>query len=130
MDNAERLCDAVCILARGEKVVDGAVSAVKAAHGTRGQHVAVGFDRERMNGAGPRAEAVLADRTLVRRVDDQNRHLEVELVPGADPQVLLRRLVEAGAPIYKFQLVQPSLHEIFLQRVGASGVEAGMSGHG
>jgi len=26
--------------------------------------------------------------------------------------------------------VQPSLHEIFLQRVGARGVETGMSGHG
>src|SRR5678810_1427914 len=36
MDNAERLCDSVCIIARGEKVLDGAVSAVKSAHG--GKH--------------------------------------------------------------------------------------------
>jgi hypothetical protein len=26
--------------------------------------------------------------------------------------------------------VQPSLHQIFLDKVGAKGVEAGMSGHG
>jgi ABC-2 type transport system ATP-binding protein len=26
--------------------------------------------------------------------------------------------------------VQPSLHQIFLEKVGATGVEAGMSGHG
>jgi hypothetical protein len=26
--------------------------------------------------------------------------------------------------------VQPSLHQIFLQKVGATGVEEGMSGHG
>ena len=26
--------------------------------------------------------------------------------------------------------VQPSLHQIFLQRVGATGVEEGMTGHG
>ena len=33
MDNAERLCDSVCIIARGEKVLDGAVAEVKAAPG-------------------------------------------------------------------------------------------------
>src|SRR5207248_5128587 len=35
MDNAERLCDSVCIIARGEKVLDGEVAQVKAEHGTR-----------------------------------------------------------------------------------------------
>src|SRR5574338_812157 len=40
MDNAERLCDSVCIIAHGEKVLDGAVSAVKSAHGKR--HIALG----------------------------------------------------------------------------------------
>src|SRR3954465_9465292 len=42
MDNAERLCDAVCIIARGDKVLDGAVAAVKAAHGSRVIALAVG----------------------------------------------------------------------------------------
>src|SRR5437763_4896125 len=35
MDNAERMCDSVCIIARGEKVLDGTVSGVKEEHGTR-----------------------------------------------------------------------------------------------
>src|SRR5215212_8095468 len=42
MDNAERLCDAVCIIARGEKVLDGGVADVKTAHG--GRHVALALD--------------------------------------------------------------------------------------
>src|SRR5215213_6232851 len=53
MDNAERLCDSVCIIARGEKVLDGAVSAVKAAHG--GRNIALGLgggNGERANGVG------------------------------------------------------------------------------
>jgi ABC-2 type transport system ATP-binding protein len=29
MDNAERLCDSVCIIAHGDKVLDGAVADVK-----------------------------------------------------------------------------------------------------
>src|SRR6185295_8989307 len=44
MDNAERLCDSVCIIARGEKVLDGTVSAVKAAHG--GTHIALALNGE------------------------------------------------------------------------------------
>jgi ABC-2 type transport system ATP-binding protein len=131
MDNAERLCDAVCIIARGEKVLDGGVAEVKAAHG--GRQVALALAGG--NDAGSEAMrdgvgAVLADRTLVSRVDDHNRYLDLELAPQADPQQLLARLVAAGAPISRFELVQPSLHQIFLERVGATGIEAGMTGHG
>jgi ABC-2 type transport system ATP-binding protein len=123
MDNAERLCDAVCIIARGEKVLDGSVADVKAAHG--GRTIALGIDGDRALVA-----PVLADRALVARADDQNRYLEVELAGGADPQELLRRVVATGARVQRFELVQPSLHQIFLQTVGAEGVEAGMTGHG
>ena len=127
MDNAERLCDAVCIIARGEKVLDGEVAAVRAAHG--GRNVALGLDggaEVRGDGVG----AILGDRSLVQRADDHNRYLDLELAPGANPQQLLRRLVDAGATITRFELVQPSLHQIFLEKVGAAGVEEGMSGHG
>ena len=124
MDNAERLCDSVCIIARGEKVLDGTVAAVKAENA--GRTVALAID----GGASTAVMAVLADRTLVERVDDNNRYFEVELMAGADPQVLLRRVIDAGARISRFERVQPSLYQIFLQRVGATGVEEGMSGHG
>ena len=123
MDNAERLCDSVCIIAHGDKVLDGSVSGVKAEHG--GKHIALSLDGS-LNGV----SSILADHSLVKRVDDSNRFFEVELAPGADPQVLLRRLVEAGASVQRFELVQPSLHQIFLQTVGATGIEAGMTGHG
>ena len=128
MDNAERMCDAVCIIAGGVKVLDGAVGEVKEAHRGAG-HVALAFGAGG-NGAGSRVAAVFADRALVSRVDDQNRYFEVELAPGASPQELLRRVVESGAAVTRFELVQPSLHQIFLERVGATGVEAGMGGHG
>jgi ABC-type uncharacterized transport system ATPase subunit len=81
MDNAERLCDAVCIIARGEVVLDGPLGEVKANHG--GRHVALSL--ESANGG---VSAILADRRLVRHVDDSNRYLEVELADGADPQEL------------------------------------------
>jgi ABC-2 type transport system ATP-binding protein len=100
------------------------VAEVKAAHG--GRVVALAVD----GGGRSLISHVLADRTLVSRVDDQNRFYEINLAPGADPQLLLRRVVETGAPISRFELVQPSLHQIFLEKVGATGVEEGMQGHG
>ncbi len=124
MDNAEKMCDSVCIISRGEKVLDGTVAGVKAQSGP--QNIALSLAGGAQNGVGD----VLRDKQLVAKVDDNNNYYELELAPNADSQVLLRRLIEAGARINRFELVQPSLHQIFLQRVGATGVEAGMSGHG
>jgi ABC-2 type transport system ATP-binding protein len=115
METAERMCDAVCIIARGEKVLDGPVAQVKAEHGTRSVALVL------QDGAGRTGtERVLQDRTLVSRVDDLNRAFEIELAAGASPQQLLRRLVDSGAAVERFELVHPSLHQIFLQRVGAA----------
>jgi ABC-2 type transport system ATP-binding protein len=121
MDSAERLCDAVCIIARGEKVLDGPIEEVRTEHGAT--HVALSLGGNSDNGVG----AVLEDPRLVARLDDSNRFFEIELASGADPQLLLRRLLEAGASIQRFELVRPSLHQIFLQKVGAQGIEAGMT---
>ncbi len=124
MDNAEKLCDSVCIIANGQKVLDGAVSDVKAAHA--GRTVVVSFD----GAPNVAVDGVLRDRTLISHMDDQNRFLELELAEGATSGALLQRLVGAGASLQRFERVQPSLHRIFLEQVGATGVEAGMSGHG
>ena len=135
MDNAERLCDSVCIIARGEKVLDGTVTGVKEQHGQR--NIALALDGDGMTGIA----SILRDSSLVKRADDSNRFFEIELAPGADPQVLLRRIVESGAAVQRFEMIQPSLLEIFLKKVGTSvrepgaeawsgGVEEGMTGHG
>jgi ABC-2 type transport system ATP-binding protein len=100
------------------------VSEVKAAAGDRVVALSTGGNSRATLGP------VLADRSLVRRADDQNRFYEIELAPGADAQRLLHRVIETGAPVQRFELVQPSLHQIFLERVGATGIEEGMSGNG
>ena len=124
MDSAERICDSVCIIARGEKVLDGTMTAVKAENA--GRTIALALE----GGTSDAVSAVLRDRALVERVDENNRIFEIEMASGADPQILLHRVIAAGARVQRFERVQPSLHQIFLQRVGATGVEEGMSGHG
>ena len=133
MDNAERLCDSVCIIANGDKVLDGSITDVKEEHGQR--NIALALEGDGMQGVA----SILRDHTLVKRADDSNRFFEIEMAPGADPQELLRRIVESGASVQRFEMIQPSLHQIFLQKVGAAarapgagagGVEPGMTGHG
>ncbi|MHB1297057.1 MAG: ABC transporter ATP-binding protein [Gemmatimonadaceae bacterium] len=124
MDSAERLCDSVCIIARGEKVLDGVLADVRAENAGRTIALALEGDVD-----GP-VTTILRDRALVARMDENNRFYEIELAATGDSQVLLRRLIEAGASVRRFERVQPSLHQIFLQRVGATGVEEGMTGHG
>ncbi len=124
MDNAERMCDSVCIIAGGVKVLDGSVSDVRAAAGRR--NIALTLGEAAQNGVGD----VLRDPALVAKMETNNRFVDLELAPNADAQSLLHRLIAAGASIERFELVQPSLHQIFLQRVGATGIEKGMSGNG
>jgi ABC-2 type transport system ATP-binding protein len=124
MDNAERLCDSVCIIARGRKGLDGGVAEVRRAH--RGRMIALALEGDDASRIAP----VIGDRALVRRVDDHNRYYELELADGAEAQEVLRRVVATGAAVQRFELVLPSLHQIFLERVGARGVEEGVTGHG
>ena len=113
MDNAEKLCDSVCIIAKGSKVLDGPVNDVRKAHAGRTIALALA------NGTSDAVTAILADRALVDSVNREQRTLEIELAATARAQHLLEQLVGAGAEITRFEIVQPSLHKIFLQRVGA-----------
>ncbi|MEO8031953.1 MAG: ATP-binding cassette domain-containing protein [Gemmatimonadota bacterium] len=112
MEQAEKMCDRVAIIARGEKVLDGLLSEIKASSGKR--NVALAFHRDAAN-----AHPVLADRKLVVRVDDYGASAEAELAPGAASDDLLRALVASGAGISRFEVVEPSLQSIFIARVGA-----------
>jgi ABC-2 type transport system ATP-binding protein len=66
------------------------------------------------------AERVLSDPALVAGVKQLSDETEVLLADGADAQELLRRLVAAGAQVTKFELIEPSLNDIFIEKVSAN----------
>ncbi len=125
MDNAERMCDAVAIIARGEVVADGGMQALKSEFGGPGR-VSIVFGGDGRD----RAQSILADPSLVGRLDDNGQQVEIDLAPNATSQRLLAALVASEVEIVKFDRSEASLHRIFLERVGATGVEDGVSGHG
>ena len=54
----------------------------------------------------------------LERADRVHDGWEVELRPGADARELVAAANQLDVPLSRFEHVQPSLHEIFVQRVG------------
>jgi ABC-2 type transport system ATP-binding protein len=106
MEIAEQMCDDICMLNKSRKVLDGTLREVKAAFGR---------DIVALRVAG--GAEVLQDEQLVRGMQESPDEIKVQLQSGADSQVLLRRLIESGARVTKFELVEPTLKDIFISKV-------------
>jgi len=106
MEIAEKLCDDVCMINRSRKVLDGKLREIRRSFSRNA--VALQFQG---------GDGVLNDPALVANIRQHGDDTEVLLVPGASPQDLLRRLLESGATVTRFELVEPSLHDIFIEKV-------------
>jgi ABC-2 type transport system ATP-binding protein len=106
MEVAEKLCDDICLLNRSRKVFEGSLRDIKSSFGRNS--VAV-----RCEGG----DGVLDDQTLVSKVVRHADEAQALLAEGADAQVLLKRLIDSGAVIGKFEMVEPSLNDIFITKV-------------
>ena len=106
MEVAEKICDDICLLNRSQKVLDGSLREIKSSFGRNAVAVrATGGD------------GVLDDPTLVSKVVHHSDEAQALLAPGADAQVLLKQLINSGATIEKFEMVEPSLNDIFITKV-------------
>jgi ABC-2 type transport system ATP-binding protein len=108
MEQAEKLCDHVCIIARGRLVLAGVLADIKRAAANDGRVALV------LAGG----DAVLADTALVAKRETSDDVVEVTLAEGVAADQLLSALVGAGAKLRRFEVVTPSLHDIFVSRVG------------
>jgi len=106
MEIAEKLCDDVCMINRAHKVLDGRLREIRRSFSRNA--VALQFEG---------GDHLLNDPELVANIRQNGDDFEVLLVPGANPQTLLKRMVEAGVLVTKFELVEPSLHDIFIEKV-------------
>jgi ABC-2 type transport system ATP-binding protein len=111
MDTVEKLCDRVALINRGEKVLDGRVSEVKARHGTN--TLVLAFDGD---------GSFLASLPGVASVSDFGQYVEIHMADGADPQALLSEAA-SRLRIRRFEIVEPSLHDIFVETVTDDGKE-------
>jgi ABC-2 type transport system ATP-binding protein len=106
METAERLCSDILLINKSRKVISGTLREVKESYGKN-------LIALRCVGG----EKVLADKNLVAKISEHADEMELQLAENADAQILLKSLVEAGAVITKFERIEPSLNDIFIERI-------------
>jgi ABC-2 type transport system ATP-binding protein len=115
MHQAERLCERVCLISSSKKVLDADLKELKIAE--RKGVVAVEFEGTDTWIRGPEVD----------RIEEVDGSLHLFLRDGADHQPILARAVQSDARILRFDVVEPTLHEIFVRHAGADAVgDAGL----
>jgi ABC-2 type transport system ATP-binding protein len=105
MDQVEKLCDSICLINNGEAVLAGNLREIKSRY--ERNHVIVEFE----------GSSAFLNSEEVAESKNYSGHAEIKLKPHGDAQKLLHEAA-AAATIYRFELVEPSLEEIFIETVG------------
>ena len=106
MDQVEKLCSSICLINRGEAVLQGTLKEIKGRYGR--SNVQIEYEG---------ADDFLHQNGLIQSFNNYGNYVEVRLSPGADSQKLLQ-MVAAKSRVNKFELVEPSLEDIFIDVVG------------
>jgi ABC-2 type transport system ATP-binding protein len=105
MEQVEKLCDAICLVDQGRAVLEGTMRAVKSRYARNRVVVEYAGDA-----------SFLTDPSITELRESAGR-AEFKLRDGGDGQALLHAAAR-HAQIFKFELVEPSLEEIFIRTVG------------
>ncbi len=106
MDQVEKLCDSICLINKGTAVLQGDLKSIKAGYGKSNVQIEYEGNGDFLN-----------KNPLVSACNNYGNYAEVKLAPGADAQHLLRELAERTR-VNRFELMEPSLEEIFINTVG------------
>jgi ABC-2 type transport system ATP-binding protein len=107
MDQVEKLCDSICLINKGQAVLAGRVREIKSRY--ERNHVIVEFE----------GSDQFLNSPEIAEAQNFSGHAEIKLKPHGDAQKLLRE-ASANAKVYRFEMVEPSLEEIFIETVGGS----------
>lgn len=105
MEQVEQMCDEICLIDRSTKVLGGNLREIKRSFGRN--TVLLDFE-------GP--DSFLAT-DLVKQVNRYPTYSELLLRNGSDAQEILKGALDSGAKINRFELVEPSLNDIFIEQV-------------
>jgi len=106
MEQVEMMCDAICLVNHGRSVLAGDLRAIKKSYGK---------NTLRMEYSGD--DHFLERPELVEKVNHFGAVVEAKLRPGADPQEILKTAVASGVRLTRFELVEPPLNDIFIEKV-------------
>lgn len=118
MDQAERLCDSITLISRGQTVLAGSMREIKQGYPRNRVHIAFegSSSSSFLHHSSVESFENYADHTAIKL-----RDVTGTLSPDAQP--LLAAAVASGARISRFEIVEPTLEEIFIEKVGHTGLE-------
>src|SRR6202167_2605260 len=104
MEQVEKMCDSICLINHGQNVLDGDLRSIKRSYGKNTAHIEfTGSD-------------ACLNHPSIAAINRFGSGVEAKLKPGADPQELLRAAVQSGVEISRFELLEPSLNDIFIEK--------------
>ncbi|MBZ8172396.1 ABC transporter ATP-binding protein [Staphylococcus cohnii] len=106
MEHVEELCDDVCILNKGELVVSGPIDEVKANHGNKSVIIETNH-----------AMSEIDDITGVIQVERNKREIRALIEDEVIAEEIYNIVVQYGF-VKRFQVIEPTLNEIFIDKVG------------
>jgi len=109
MEQVEELCQSIAILDRGRLVVGGTVRDVRRSTGRQVVRLAVEGD-----GGTPWLDGIAGLR-VTRHGEDYS---EADVAAGFDPAVVLQAALSRGCKVRHFEVADPSLEQIFIEKVG------------
>jgi len=121
MEMVEELCESVALIDRGKVVVAGPIREVKRSTGRRVVRLAVDGDEAGRPGDGALDWLTeLSGVTVVRPGQD---FVELDVAASVDPESILRQALARGQKVIQFQIAEPSIEQIFIERVGKKPTE-------
>ena len=110
MEMVEELCEAVVLIDRGRLVVGGPIRDVKRASGKRVVRLGIEGETE--------PPAWLTEIPGVSVIRPGQDYLELDVSREIDPQDILTAALSRGARVTQFLIAEPSIEQIFIERVG------------
>jgi len=113
MQQAEQMCDDICLINKGEIILEGSVREIKSGYGR--DTIIMEFDGD---------DSFMSDLTGLRILNKTNNRIEFRFNPEEHTTRSILEIVMMKCNLYKFELKEPSLHEIFIDVVSKQGAKA------
>jgi len=111
MDQVEKLCNRICLINKGRKILEGGLADIKMKMSKN--VVSIRFSGDR---------GLLENQPDVEKIVDFGNDLSITLRDGADPNGILRHALDNGR-VERFEIGEMSLHDIFIAKVKEKGGE-------
>ena len=106
MDQVEKLCDEIAIIYKGRLVLGGGMKAIKGRYPANRLHVQFSGD------------AGFLEHPAIASTKNYSGLSEIILADPSATQSILAQAISRGTNITRFEVLEPTLEEIFIETVG------------